>query len=788
MEKDNTEIIKIKGRLVRIMYPKPPLKIEETQTCFGITCWEVLEGVDKVNANYRGEITITGKFEGGIKYYTDYNILVKEVEHETYGLQYQVQYYSEIVDFSTVSNQRGFLKKILTDNLIDNLFNTYENPLEIISSGDKEALMKVKGIGETRADQILNKFEEIKDYTPVYAELDKLGLSNNFINKMITFYKDPGTVIKVATKTPYRMIRDIDGVSFLTADKVALNGGLPFNSVERIKQFILYHLKTQGNEGHSYVTSKQLTENIYNTLGSKEELIEYYSDDKTDNNINKAIKELIDLKLIQIDKDESGTRRVYLLKFYNLEKEIAYHLKRIRDGKNNFFFEDAEEKIKRAEEEQGFEFTDEQKRGILEGLDNNLYIITGAGGCGKTSVLTGILSVLDNYTFAQTALSGQAAARMQEITGSQGKTIHRLLGYNPNSGFTYNEDNPLKYDVIVLDEVSLVGGEIFLDLLRAIPTGSKLLMLGDAGQLEAVGMLNLAADMIKSGQIKKIELTKVHRQAQKSGILTTAYDVRNGVQLIQEYDYEGTNVRGIMKDMILEVTTDRERDSDLVISYFKKYYNSKLINKDIMQIQVIAPVKERGECCVLKLNKRIQDLVNPKTKDTVSLPINKRKSDDGEDRSFDIRVGDKVMCLKNNYKTLASVEDEITTAIYNGWIGKVLNINETYITVNFPLAFYDKVYIPTEELGRYITLGYCSTVHRLQGSGFPVVIGAIDYSAPPQMLTKQLVYTLITRAKKICVLVAQNTALRRAIATNFVSKKRTFLPELLEKDVEELHG
>ena len=196
--------------------------------------------------------------------------------------------------------------------------------------------------------------------------------------------------------------------------------------------------------------------------------------------------------------------------------------------KINLIMKIGEEIVRQQEHKQGYQFTDEQIAGIKTGLDNQVCFITGGAGVGKSSLVSGILESLKDYTFAQTALAGKASARLQEVTGEEGFTIHRLLGFNPSLGFTFNEDNPLEYDIIILDEISLVGGEIFLSLLKAIPNGSKLIILGDMGQLESIGCMNLAFDLYKSKSIVTIELTKVHRQAQKSGIITTSQQIRKG--------------------------------------------------------------------------------------------------------------------------------------------------------------------------------------------------------------------------------------------------------------------
>ena len=325
----------------------------------------------------------------------------------------------------------------------------------------------------------------------------------------------------------------------------------------------------------------------------------------------------------------------------------------------------------------------------------------------------------------------------------------------------------------------MVGGEIFLDLIRAIPTGSKLLMLGDMGQLESIGSLNLAADMINSKEIPTVELKEVHRQAKASGILTTAYNVRNGIQLYQDTDYEGVEIRGELKDMVLDIRNEKDDDRKDTIAYFEKYFNSPLVNGDIKKIQIISPVKERGDACVHNLNLDIQKLINPVdlNESRPRIYVQKMKDASGNDRSFWIQEGDKVMCIKNNYKVFDTSGAQ--TAMYNGWTGVVTSIDYENATVDFDLGDAS-IILKHKEVKEHLILGYACTTHKYQGSGCPVVVGVIDYSTPPMMLCQQQIYTLLTRAKKLCVLVAQTKALRRSIDTNFVSTKRTFLPEFLK--------
>lgn len=739
---------------------------------------------EPTNDNF-GTITVKGTYPCNISPRANYIIIAKEVEHPQYGTQYDLIYFNEEFDMTKASNQRAFLKTFLTDNQIEEFFKIFPNPIQTLEKGNPKELTKIHGVGDYIANCILERYEQKKDVGQVYLELDGIGLSSNFITKLVQKYKNPSVIVSKVKENPYSLIKDIDGVGFLTADAVAQKAGFNKTDVRRIKSFITWFLNKEGDEGHSYISAQELNANIFETLGSPQEIVENYdvSEDADSsiprNNIAKAIKELQDEGTIVLENSErKADRRVYLTKFYNLERDIAYHLKRLLNAHSDFVIENFDEKIKKAEEDQGFEFTQEQIDGIKLGCEKQVCMITGLAGSGKSSLVNGILTVLNNYTFAQCALSGKAAARLQEVTGVSGKTIHRLLEYS-GDGFVRNEENPLEENIIVLDEISLVGGEIFLDLLKAIPNGSKLIMLGDFGQLSSVGLLNLAYDMMNSNLIPVVKLQQVHRQAKSSGILTIAYQVRNGYQLYENYAQESIETVGEKKDMIIDVSPDSDDDRDKILQYFEEYYNSPLVGRDIEKIQVISPVKERGDTCVFNLNQDIQELVNPIDPFKRNYVVKKQRKKVDKDFSYVIQENDKIMCIKNNYRVFNTSGAQ--SAMFNGWTGIVKKIDDDNMIVDFTLGDCP-IIIPLKEVGNYIILGYASTVHRLQGSSADVVIGVLNWGCPPNMASKELVYTLITRAKKKCILVANTGTLRSAIGTDSVAYKRTFLPEMLQKD------
>lgn len=767
-------IVKFTGNLTFVRYSKDPrYPLGKNGNNYGITTFRVredLEGTTKVDK--KGCITLVGEFFDIVNPTKVYTITAKEIVHKTYGLQYELIFMYEATDFSNVTNQKAFLKYFLTERQIESFYKTYENPLAVIATGDIDKITKVKGIGEKVATRILRDYEKKKDYSTLYIEFDKLNLTPAFIEKLKSRYMNLETIRRILREDPYQLSFEVDGIGFKKADAIAIQNGLNPKAPQRIEAFINYFLTKKAEEGDSYITAMELTQGIFTEFGGRENIFEAYYNQEGEvenNNINLAIQNLTERGVLSMEEsDNLANRKVYLTKYYKLEEKIAFHLKRLLTSENNFNYSDWERVIKQQEEKQKWEFTEEQRAGIKLGLDNQVCFITGSAGTGKSSLVSGILKSLEGYDFAQCSLSGKAAARLQEVTGVEGYTIHKLLGFN-REGFTYGKDNPLDYDIIVVDEVSMIGGEIFLKLLEAIKSGSKLIMLGDMGQLESIGSLNLASDIYESGVIPTVTLTKIHRQAQKSGIITSAYRIRNQQQIFDEY-FEGDEVVGELQDMEFCIEEERSNLREKVMDKFEENFNSSLINKEIMDIQILVPVKERGELCVKVLNKDIQNIVNPIGFDDIYI-----ESDYGN-----LHRGDKIMCIKNYYDLFSSESDE-KVAVFNGWVGLITEINEDReeVTIYFPII-HKSVLFSYENTKTSIILGYASTVHKWQGSSAKVVICGIDYGTPPQMRTKELLYTMLTRAEKKCVLIGQNPAIRDSIDKSGISEKRTFLKGILK--------
>lgn len=427
-------------------------------------------------------------------------------------------------------------------------------------------------------------------------------------------------------------------------------------------------------------------------------------------------------------------------------------------------------KLKEVETSDGFEYCFTVPSHLLVLRRNNKIFITG--NCGKTSLVSGILAAIPDYSHVMCALSGRASARLAEVTGEEGFTIHRLLGYPKGDdcyqGFVYNQDKQLGYDIYILDEISMVDAKLFYYLIRAIPSGAKLIMLGDVGQLEAIGCGNVAYDMIASEEILDVHLTKIHRQAAKSAIITNSIAVRHGEQIVDK-DWSGTEVRGELKDLVLDCYLDSSNSFYKVMEYFQRLYAQK--DFDIMETQIIVPVKKRGVSNTYTLNNDIQELYNP-AKDglkeesvmTISSGV----------RIF--RVGDKVINTVNNYK--------VDPTVYNGNIGIIKDItieeNEDGEIVDVMIIDFvgiGRVSIP-KDYWNQLDLAYAITVHKFEGSQADNIIFNFDF-ASYSLLTRQLIYTAITRAKKKCYLVCQTSALRYGVAQEAISHKQTHLQDAL---------
>ena len=707
------------------------------------------------------------------EYDTQYKIGGKlSYSDRTEEWQYTIYYSQELYEFKTKEDTEVFLSFFLTDTQLNNFLSVFPNPIEVLERGDINELMQIKQVGIKTAENILTRYNACKDKGKAYVELGKYGLSQNIIDRLVNRYNSPEIAIEKINSNPYILVNEVRGVGFKKADEIALKTGIDPNSVERGVAFITYYFRVCAEEGDSYIDFEELLDAVDEYLGD-------YSDDSLDEAML-TLKNKGDLWY----KDYDDCTLIAHSYYFNIEKEICNHIKRLMSYPSNVQLnrEQAMVRIKAKEEAQGWSYTERQLEGIFATMENNVTIITGYGGTGKTSAVTGMLACTDEgYDFKQCALSGKASANLTDVTGVEGSTIHSLLRYDSVTGdFMVNEHNPLDTDLVILDEGSMVDMELALALLKAIPNGAKLIILGDTNQLESIGAGNLLMDLIDSEVVPTIVFDKVHRQGAKSAIKTESIKVAEGKQLTKT-TWTGESLLGELKDLKYIGFNNNKGQArptiDLVMTEFKKLYKEA---KDIKDIAVILPTKASGSSCHT-VNLLIQDYV---------LPKNKGKGIElgDEQHPFTVYVGDKIINLRNNKKAYnyENVDgsykvEKVIKPIFNGNMGEVIDIiNDETILVDF--YNIGEVIVDAKQI-QHIALGYAITIHKAQGSTIPYVVGAVDYTHY-SMLNRQLIYTLMSRAKTKLSFIFESKALSKAISTNYVTKKRTFLYHLLVGELE----
>lgn len=742
-ENQTNEIIKMTCSIEDIRFYK------EGWGIISVSADKVKQGI--IQTNKYGQIILKGTMphpkEGNM-----YNVTAKFLNDPKWGEQYDIISIYSAITFgeNDMVGQKKFLSSLFTEKQVESMYNTLENPFETLKNNDVQKLVQVKGCGMETASRWVTRFNTSLHLGKIYTELEQYNLTNNMINKLMNKYKSPDVVIEKVKNNPYVLCTEVQGIGWETADKIALKGGMEEYCIERIGAFMIRYLDQKAQLGSSWITPDELMGAIIDTLG----------EEVPDENITEAIHALEDMLWWNDDKSQIGLQR-----YYNIEENIAKELIRIRDAESDITYSDFDNVVKHLEHQQGWQFTDEQKEGARKALDNNVTIIHGLAGSGKSTLVTLLLETLKHCSYVQTALSGRAASRMSEITGKEGYTIHRLLGYPDKSeeakqNFTFHDENPLCYDIYILDEISMVDSYLFYYLLRAIPNGAKVICLGDQGQLESIGSGNIAYDMIQSKEIPTVALTKIHRQAAASAIITESIKIRHGEQIVEK-DWTGVDTRGKLQDLTLDLYSDASNTFYKIMNAFNVEFAKPTFN--ILETQIIVPLKARGSVSTYEVNNAVQEIYNPEDVKKKEYLIHAKEG------SYILREGDKVINEKNTYKS--------EPPIYNGNIGIIREIDFDAEVMIIDFVGIGEVRLD-QEYWNNIKLGYAITVHKSQGSQWDYVIMGVDFSAYA-LLTRELLYTGITRAKHKCRLIAQTGALRMAISKEGVSVKQTHLQECL---------
>ncbi len=684
----------------------------------------------------------------------------KWTNHKTYGTQFEVNKFMPVTPTSLegiyVYLSSGMIHGIgekMAKKIVDK-FGV--STLDIIQN-NPHRLSEVDGIGQKKIDQIVKSYEENRELRNIIIELSPYGITPNYCMKIYKKYKNKA--IEVINKNPYKLAEDIRGVGFKIADNIASKIGIEKNSKDRVSQGILYTLNQSLGNGHTYLPENILIQEAIKLLEVKGELVK------------ECILELAYDQKIHIEKKDNQ-HLIYLIPYYLSENGVCKQIIKLSQHEFKDLNIDIEEEIRVVEKEEGIKLANNQMLAVKEAIEGGVVIITGGPGTGKTTTINTIIKIFENNNqeVVLAAPTGRAAKRMSETSSKEAKTIHRLLemGYATDSDelqFMKNEEEPIKADVIIIDEVSMVDILLMYSLLRAIKPGTRVILVGDSDQLPSVGAGNVLKDMIDSCVIKVVRLTEIFRQAQESMIVVNAHKINNGQPL--HLNSKGKDFFFIRKNTNEEIINEI---IGLVSERLPKFYN---VDK-LKDIQVLSSMR-KGDLGVTNLNIELQKYLNKPEKYKVEENFQRRI----------FRVGDKVMQIKNNYTRKWENEDKTDSGegIYNGDIGYVYHIDKDKRIV---YVIFDQVKIVSytyDELDE-LDHSYCTTIHKSQGSEFPIVVIPITW-APPMLLSRNLLYTAVTRAKKLVVLVGDVKYLEYMIKNNRINNRHSNLSYKLNKFKEE---
>ena len=682
------------------------------------------------------------------------------VTNKDYGKQFKVTTYKKtlpkqknnILRYLSSGAVRGVGAKIaqkIVSQYGEDSFNVIEN--------HPEWLMQINGISRKKAYDISNDFKEKSQIR------DLMTFSNGAIsvNLAIKFAKRWGrNALGVIKENPYLLCLDGNGISFKRADEIAFGFGISSNNAFRIESGIRYVLSVYASrDGHTYVSKEMLLEATKKLLGVEETDVLSVLDNK--NGISGISQLLI-----------KNVPCVVLNKLYFAEQNIAKRLLMLNKSAISLGDGNVEYMIMELENSLGIKYASLQKKAIWEAIVNGVTIITGGPGTGKTTIVKALLQIFGRFgvSCALCAPTGRASKRMSEATQSEAKTIHRLLEvtkgeYTDEERFNRDNSNPLDEDVVIVDESSMIDVSLMNALIMALKPGTRLILIGDTNQLPSVGEGNVLNDIIMSEKFVTVCLNEIFRQASQSGIVVNAHKINRG-------EHPDFNEKF---DDFFFIQKDDEEIPDYIADLCKNRLPKKYGITD--GIQVIAPTK-KGICGTQSLNFVLQNELNPSSNKKAEHTV-------GAERVF--RVGDRVMQTKNNYEAEWHTEDELINTqgmgIFNGDVGKIEKIDKTdqMVLVDF---LGKKIEYKLSALDE-IDLSYAVTVHKSQGSEYPIVIVPISYRCPPMLLTRNLIYTAITRAEKIVILIGDKNTFFRMIDNNLKQGRNTNLEYLLRSLADE---
>ena len=710
-------------------------------------------------ANENDEITIVGCMPT-LSVGESIEIEGKWVNHKIYGSQFEVQSFIPVTPSSLegiyVYLSSGMIHGIgekMAKRIVDK-FSV--DTLDIIQN-TPERLTEVEGIGMKKVKQIQESYEENRELRNIIIQLSPYGITPNYCLRIYKKYKDKS--LEVINKNPYRLAEEVRGIGFRIADDIASKIGIDKYSPDRIMQGILFTLNQSLGSGHTYLPKRILIEQSVKILGVEPKYVE------------NGIMDLAYDQKVHLE-NMNGEILIYLMMYYICENGVCKEIVKLSQHETKDLHINIEEEIKVVEKEDEISLANNQILAVKESINNGVTIITGGPGTGKTTTINTIIKIFENndQKVVLCAPTGRAAKRMSETSNKEAKTIHRLLemGFATDSDelvFFKNEEDPIDADVIILDEASMVDIILMYNLLKAIKLGTRLLLVGDSDQLPSVGAGNVLKDIIDSNVIKTVRLNEIFRQARESMIVVNAHKINNGEPLF-------LNVKN--KDFFFLRKNNNEEILNEIIGLVSERLPKFYKFDKLKDIQVLTSMR-KGDLGVNNLNIELQKYLNP--------PNKYKQEEQFAKRTF--RVGDKVMQIRNNYTKKWETEDKSDRGegIYNGDIGYIFHIDKDKKTV---FVIFDKIKIASykyDELDE-IDHSFCTTIHKSQGSEFPVVVIPIVW-APPMLLSRNLLYTAVTRAKKLVVLVGDVKYLEQMIKNNRINDRYSNLSYKLNKFIKE---